>query len=741
MNRMPAIILLVVLSHRAYAQSSLYENSKVIVETTTEVIRSGLDEAANAINDRLADTEVEGSVTERSIDAAFSSTNATHSELPNAAPTHLNNELRMDNWWIRDESFSIANGPIWRGVAIRDYSEEDEVSVELTIAGPGSKLTGLMPERGHVFENPLLGKVMVWLEGSESGKFIHSINASSLRFRRSYYFQMPGQRFILRSSYSDPIITPDKPLASRTHAALVRQARTKALTHAATDPAMNLLTELVGKRIKLADYAMMTTYPMVEASINGNPFFQLRRIETYKTEDGGWHLPAQPGMGVRLRVSIPGTIYTVTGRGITARRSPTALTGTRMQIGASRIFIDDRGQATNDLGVLRDGTEITIAAMPWLDMRRRFDGRVFLRWGRAQEEWLDHGRFPLAPVPDRGSLNHCLGNILQDISSAYDADRNVWLAYRGDKAVYTPQWGDVVALRRLPLEPWPSLSQLTVAVSPREMLRQFFAGSEYYTKGHADRDDGIRDGIQQVGGPEIVGRAASMMAWPKHSARLWERLEEPRRNFRRQPIGGWHNPRQVWALAMLYRDNPSFRTHKANPLERILDFWAATMPKEPDPVMMKGPNIIERDESLRSRAYAIAALQIGAYVYRKDSYIAARDLQFQRMIDSMKASGVWDAMINRQGWCSNRNRYLDEATWRSMNTAVAVFGQTCVFVENEEGAALADAWIRAAVTRRGADDFKPFRNYVAASISDRCGFIAVLRRSAGFLTPPPVILE
>lgn len=489
-----------------------------------------------------------------------------------------------------------------------------------------------------------------------------------------------------------------------------------AAAQAATDPAIDLLRALRQQRAVLWRGAVATDKPTVEASVDGEDFVALQAAPQIEKFPGmAWKLPAQPGQTVSLRVHFPAREFLVTSFGIEEQQNPGALAGRKIKVSEKQGVIEDNGIATINCGKLANPKALSLQMMDWGQTGYRFDGSIYLRWGRREEQWLDRMQFPL-------SASVGIPAILQDLEMAYDPDRDQWATLRDERYVrdvHTPDWADIAALRGLDLSKFPHLQDLanTGSIWPWVYRNDY----EMVSVG-ASLDQHLKSLS-----PALAEMLLAHIGNLRKGQILWEDMKEDK-------LSSWHSPHRVLALAALWDGYPSLRTQ--NPLERVLDYWVTAMRRNPDPIHQMGKGI-SYDLSMSSRGQAIAALHIGHRVFKKAEYAQVRDLQMERLRESLKANGILNAMKNKLGLCADPTSPRVSWNWQTMCGPVSIYGQTCAYVGDDAGMKVAQDWIRAALAREGKEGENPFRNYQTATFSERCGMIAVLRGKAAYLTAPP----
>ena len=476
----------------------------------------------------------------------------------------------------------------------------------------------------------------------------------------------------------------------------------KGLHNASNDPLVLFATLFFKTEIELGQNCANNTYPIIEASIDNGEYIELKNSKSRKEDRYGWNLPAKPGQNVKFRMKLDTYEITATTYGITTKFGREFSQGRKISIEGKQSIFNSSGIAELDYGNLEGQELLILRYRGWKDSSSQFNGNICLRWGRPEEEWLDTNNFPLAEQITNPTIDNCIGNLLHDLNIAYDWDRNCWITYRGEQRTgYNPDYTDFKVLDE------SDLSDFTML---QEIVRRLGNGFEKIEL----------DEIKEVQKKIIDGSLGSI---------LWEQMTSMNGNGPR----GWHSPSKVLSLSYLYKEFPELR--KNNPIERTLDFWVESMKENPDPVGPYGKGGVSYTDDLNSRAYAIAALDLGYEIFRKPEYKVACDDQVKRFRDSLQEKGFLDSIINLEGLKDEHFGFTPEIG-RQMCEAVSLYGQVCALIGDEEGLKQSKNWIKAALIREGKNRENPFSNYEAATFKDRCGFIAILRGKSIFSELP-----
>lgn len=478
------------------------------------------------------------------------------------------------------------------------------------------------------------------------------------------------------------------------------------------DPALDLLRAMLGKQKVLGHCVVVTDQPELEAAIDQGPFQKLKR----QGRQLDWKLPARPGQEVAFRLHVRPIAYEVTTQGIEKLPEAEAnrlLEGGAFSVSGKRSKFGANGVGGVTVGRIASPKMLALSFRGWRALRREFLGRVVLRWGRPEEEWLLGCTFPLAPKPARLGPDSLVKCLLQDLASAYDPDHGAWIDERGEKARYRACWSDGAALQGLDLSAHPTLADIPSQVPVRQWLRQTFWG--------------LPDGEQTA--KEL---AAVAIARSSEDNRLWQ----PRSAFQGKP-SGWHSPATAYALAVLWQQYPDLR--ESNPLERILDYWVQAIAAGSPLVGDYGKAATEIVREIAPKGQAVAALHLGYRLLGKEAYAKARDAVLLSMQeDEQHGRAVYLAMSGGQGWRDSPGGARDDRVRRGRGICdfVSIYGQTCAFIGNETELGKAQAWITAALSRNGKEGENAFRSYSAASFNQRTGMLAVLRGKAAYLDTP-----
>jgi hypothetical protein len=274
----------------------------------------------------------------------------------------------------------------------------------------------------------------------------------------------------------------------------------------------------------------------------------------------------------------------------------------------------------------------------------------------------------------------------------------------------------MAAFNGLDLSAYPQLGALKGTGSFRRWIEHVFERTLY------DRELPSNSTLEQLV-PEIY----NALEHPWYGPKLWEDLAG-------RGEKGWHDPRMVYGLAILWERFPHLR--KDNPLKKTLDYWVRAISERTVPLRPSGKAAVADDAELTSRGYAIAALHYGYQAFGSAEYAGARDAVLESMRQEPANNEYYKALVSKDAWCLDAKPSNYDRNWRDMCNFVSVYGQTCAYVGDEEELNLVRAWIVSAVMREGKEGENPFRNYQAATFGQRCGMIAVLRGKAAYLAVP-----
>jgi hypothetical protein len=485
-----------------------------------------------------------------------------------------------------------------------------------------------------------------------------------------------------------------------------------------------LLREMILHPVVLQEMRVGEGSPKVEVSIDGAGWDVLPSTASSGDWLNLWKLPLRPGQTLKVRLSGSARTVKATTAGFVTEPELTPFTGSGCSVGPAvawdpwsfnkkgqelpGISFGPGGTAIVDCGALMDARQLRIYVRDWGGPGAPYVGNIRLRWGRSEEKWLDTGDYPLAgPVTDP-SRERCSEAMLTDLESAYNPDYGAWFNSHGSAGSCVAGPLDVAALRGLDLSTRSQLKELVSGCreTPWRRLLQFcpyFMGSETRPT-PASLEEAARRYLDTVmarsGGP------------------LWQPLV---------PDGplSWHDPSEVCGLAVIWRAAPVLR--ERIPLERILDLWAKTIPRQALPTVDPGLGDPAPKYDFEMLAHGVVALHIGWQEFHKPEYAAARDALFAEMLRQESQTGRYTALLAGQAWCSRPDQPQYEENWRPMLRFVSVFGQTCALIGNEEGLRHAQEWIEAALKRGGPSESRAYRSYEATTFADTCALIAVLR--------------
>jgi len=513
---------------------------------------------------------------------------------------------------------------------------------------------------------------------------------------------------------------------------ILERSAAEAVAAAVGSPEFELLRTLVETNPVLHREVSVYDYPEVAASIDGGAHVPLESRKA-RSSFREWILPARPGQRVAFRLRFPGRRRTFRPRRLEEDTSegvleghPIALwqhppgtnnpkRGTPLQV---QTEVDSNGMAWLDYGTLKTARALVLGFPNWRFSSQDVLGFIRLRWGRPVEDWLESGRFALTPA-ENGGNEALLAALLRDLDAAYDPDREAFLERRGRSRTASFSERELWALSGLDIDSCPALRR---AYRPPSlvgwMVREFWHPAR--TAGLDSLDEGIPLG------EEGASRLLDQVGGPGHARDLWNPLGSP------EVLGGWHSPKSVFLLALLWEAYPRLRSR--NPLRRTLDFWVDAIQVSPYPVASGG----------KTRRYtpvvhplglsaAAAALHIGHRAIGDEGYTKALDAVLEALRAVPEGCPFYDALTAGTPYESVDESGVIRANPRRMCDFVALYGQLCALIGDEAELEKARAWIRAALLRRG----DAFTNYEQATFRQRCGMVATLRRSHTCFELPP----
>ena len=306
--------------------------------------------------------------------------------------------------------------------------------------------------------------------------------------------------------------------------------------------------------------------------------------------------------------------------------------------------------------------------------------------GRRRSGWTDGEASPPAPPPAEATDGACVRSLLTDLENSLAPH---------------PDTGEVPELKR-PAS-LRALAELDLADLPR-----------------------LRD-LRGNPAPDPKDWAFEFAA-----RRLAERGDDPGVTWVAVRGPGWGSPTTVHALAALVERDPTPAGMAL--LRAALDAWTEAMATQPDPGQLYGKGTIPSPVlDVRTRPFAIAALERGVRMFGDPGYSAARDLQMKRLRETLGEGGQLEAIRSGRIPGGLERPYLtdrDDALF-----TVAVYGFACAFAGDRPGHEETKGWIRDALRREGGEG-GPFSCYRAASVEDRLDLLGVMRGRAGWLEPP-----
>ncbi len=501
------------------------------------------------------------------------------------------------------------------------------------------------------------------------------------------YLLYEGHESLVVLSNSGPIYEAERSVEPDEEAWQER-VLAEAVAKAGEAPSVALLGILGKRRQVLATCRLMDGLPSIRASVDRGAFLDLaegrsRGVGNRKT----FLLPARPGQAVRLEFLAKFHRFEVTTFGLAVDRNPQASPGL-LTLGKKKIPLDAAGRAEVDLGTLSSPEWIEFELPSYRRTNERLKAALLLRHGRPEEAWLESFEFPLSPPPATPSIEATAIALSADLEAGFDPDRGRYLLRRGDDNTATPGWSERSSLDRAaeerPANAWLSM----IGCYPR---------------------------IETTSPDGLLNREMAKPLLPAPTANSPWRLEE-----------GWAYPRWVYALAVLWREFPELR--EENPIEAVLEGWATIMETHPDPLVSAGKTGYREDRTPSERAFAIAALHLGAQVFGRDEFVKARDLQLDRLRDQLTEAGVLGTGPLIKG---------DYRRPGPLELVVA-WGQLAAFLEDEESLAAAREFIVDMFARKTDRARAAYAIYEKAPFPIRAGLLQVLRGRAGLLEVPAV---
>ncbi|MBN1972188.1 MAG: hypothetical protein JW787_01015 [Sedimentisphaerales bacterium] len=628
--------------------------------------------------------------------------------------------VQVGQWIINGYAFDVRDDPGWSGTAKSDNNSHISIYI---YKDPNRATFKYNPERNEkVIVVDGIGEVL--FNTCETGLTQQSLpnpNVVDMLHSLNCIFNQQGFTFIRTQKYTR------ESGSSETRDQFVRECIEKVLKEAPSDPLVLFAKLFFSKEIKLDQNLTSNTIPVIEASINNSEYIELKASQSKKggcTHNGyynfGWILLARPGKNVKFRVQLDTYEMVASTYGITTKYGSKFSQGRKISIDGKQSIFKSSGITELDYGNL-DGPELLILRyLGWKDSSSQFNGNIYLRWGRPEEEWLDNNNFLLAERVTNPTTDNCIENLLHDLNIAFDWDRDCWIVSRGeDGDKYYPDYRDISALEDLDMTDYSQLNTIEKKQVVAQWLKQYFDDILYKTP-YQDTGKIALDEIRSI--QESLFNASGL--------KLWEKMVP----YKSDEPSGWHNPFEVYMLAYLWKEYPELQ--QGNPIKKVLDFWFEAMKENPDPVEYAGKTSLWIDDSIYSRAYAIASLNLGYELFKKTEYKEACNVQIKRFREYLQEKGILDSIQKSEGWVLETDTWHYSRSGRQMCEAVSLYGQVCALIGDKEGLKQAQNWIKTALTREGTQGQNPFRNYESATFKDRCGFIAVLRGKSTFSELP-----
>ena len=309
-----------------------------------------------------------------------------------------------------------------------------------------------------------------------------------------------------------------------------------------------------------------------------------------------------------------------------------------------------------------------------------------------------------------------------DLEASFDADTALWFRRYESDGEHAFDALDAGALVGMDLEGLPALASARADESLLSWVTRSLGTVDRITY------------AEKLAPDDLLKQVVHLVVEEPYGPKLWE----DKRGAGLQPgsaLSGWHDPEVVWALALLWRQYPGLRP--SIPLERILDYWSASMAEHPFPTREFGKGWTEEDHSADSLAYAAAALEIGREGLGDRPYAQARDNLLALLRKIGEGARLYDAMVTKTDWPVPHSSY-DGSVTRDMAHYVAVYGQLCGLLGRADELQKARDWVAAALSREGAEGQKLFECYHNASFEDRCALLAMLRGLSPLFTAPSV---
>jgi hypothetical protein len=628
--------------------------------------------------------------------------------------------VKVGEWQLATDYFFSGHGeapPLWRGTAVGPQEQRLTVSI-------GGEREPLRPgPLTYLVQLPGVGTVAARVTG-----VVARTAASTLAANAPTRPFAPGERVLRFTAERD----------GQTIAVEGGTVIPASLSSADELPPAALLKAMLRERIGLATRLCATDFPRLTATVDGGEPVALKSRTDFRGADCAWELPARPGQAVSLAVNVKGGRFVVTTQGIERTNAPDGLA--RRPVSLSQLMpdpdrkswsarLDMRGDCVLDIGKLDSPSALSLGIDDGFGDGQYVQMIVLLRWGREEEQWLDDGRYPMADLPADASATAMVRALVSDLDTAFDPDTGGWFERWGSTRLYTPRAPDGDSVDGL--EPasvtHPIVAQACEDVrgwmSRFELSRRGAPAVSWSAVTRPQLEECVEDSLRRWGGPT-----------------LWEPLQGQDGKM------GWHHPRTVCRLALLWRRYAELRG--SIPLEGILDFWCESMKTQPFP--MGRPSMVGylEDRTALSLACAAVALHVGFEALAKPEYAEARD----RVLARMREARATDYQAS---WGIGPERPLYQVlvlhadpgaprgsvSWNLADEIVrfaAVYGQTCAFIGNTEELGKVRDWTADVLAKKGDDGQKLYEGcYRQASFSTRCALLAAVRGLSPLFAGPP----
>ncbi len=346
------------------------------------------------------------------------------------------------------------------------------------------------------------------------------------------------------------------------------------------------------------------------------------------------------------------------------------------------------------------------------------NGNIVMRWGRAEERWLQTGAYPFGDPPQEAGPEATVRALAGDLEAAFDPDTGDWFDPLTESGAHRLHGAGRRCRRGLDAAAFPHLTRTGASgraarldAAPRPgALRRPRPSDESPVW---ELDSAVGGAVDGDGGPK-----------------LWEPLTAG------GGPEGWHEPAGSSApWRCVWQGCPDLR--EAIPLERILDFWCESIKTQPLPLTDMVMGGVRPDDDCESLACAAVALQVGSRAFSEPEYAQARDALLDRMRETGRERPLYQSMLSR----ADRGQPADvrwSVRYDDVFRFAAVYGQTCAFIGNTEELDKVRDWAGAVLARQGDDGGKLFQRYQYARFETRCALLAAVRgRAPMFAGPPP----